>query len=70
MAETPIDRDEGALAATTELGTSTKEGTVNAALQNIAAGNSRRRAFEHLLELGDREAGELAWRSRKLRARC
>ena len=66
MAVTPIDLDEEALAAAmTELGTSTKKDTVNTALREIAARNSRQRAFERLLRLGDPEAGEQAWRSRK-----
>ena len=66
MAVTPIDLDEDALAAAmTELGTSTKKDTVNTALREIAARNSRQRAFERLLQLGDPEAGEQAWRARK-----
>lgn len=66
MAVTPIDLDEEALAgAMAELGTSTKKDTVNSALREIAGRNSRKRAFEHLLELGDPEAGVEAWHARK-----
>jgi len=66
MAVTPIDLDEEALAAAmAELGTSTKKDTVNTALREIAARNSRQRAFERLLQLGDPEAGLAAWRARK-----
>lgn len=66
MAITPIDLDEEALAAAmSELGTSTKKDTVNTALREIAARNSRQRAFERLLQLGDPSAGEQAWRRRK-----
>jgi Arc/MetJ family transcription regulator len=66
MSVTPIDLDEEALlAAMAELGTSTKKDTVNTALREIAARNSRQRALERLLQLGDPEAGLQAWRSRK-----
>jgi Arc/MetJ family transcription regulator len=66
MAVTPIDLDEEALAAAmAELGTSTKKDTVNSALREVAARNSRQRAFERLLQLGDPEAGLEAWRARK-----
>jgi Arc/MetJ family transcription regulator len=66
MAVTPIDLDEKALAAAmAELGTTTKKDTVNTALREIAARNSRQRAFERLLQLGDPEAGLEAWRARK-----
>jgi Arc/MetJ family transcription regulator len=63
---TPIDLDEEALiAAMAELGTSTKKDTVNTALREIAARNSRQRALERLLQLGDPEVGLQAWRARK-----
>jgi Arc/MetJ family transcription regulator len=66
VAVTPIDLDEEALAAAmTELGTSTKKDTVNTALREVAARNSRQRAFDRLLRLGDPESGERAWRARK-----
>jgi Arc/MetJ family transcription regulator len=66
MSVTPIDLDEEALvAAMAELGTSTKKDTVNTALREIAARNSRQRALERLLQLGDPEAGLQAWRARK-----
>ena len=66
MSVTPIDLDEEALvAAMAELGTSTKKDTVNTALREIAARNSRQRALERLLQLGDSEAGLQAWRARK-----
>ena len=66
MSITPIDLDEEALtAAMAELGTSTKKDTVNTALRQIAARNSRQRALERLLQLGDPEAGLGAWRARK-----
>lgn len=66
MAVTPIDLDEEALAAAmSELGTSTKKDTVNTALREVVARNSRQRAFERLLQLGDPVAGEEAWRARK-----
>lgn len=68
MAVTPIDLDEEALAAAmSELGTSTKKDTVNTALREVVARNSRQRAFERLLQLGDPVAGEEAWRARKAR---
>jgi Arc/MetJ family transcription regulator len=63
---TPIELDEEALvAAMAELGTSAKEDTVNTALREIAARNSRQRALERLLQLGDPDAGLQAWRARK-----
>lgn len=66
MSITPIDLDEEALAAAmAELGTSTKKDTVNTALREIAARNSRQRALERLLQLGDPETGLQAWRARK-----
>ena len=66
MSITPIDLDEEALAAAmAELGTSTKKDTVNTALREIAARNSRQRALERLLQLGDPEAGLQVWRARK-----
>jgi Arc/MetJ family transcription regulator len=66
MSVTPIDLDEEALvAAMAELGTSTKKDTVNTALREIAARNSRQRALERLLQLGDSEAGLQTWRARK-----
>jgi len=66
MSVTPIDLDEEALAAAmAELGTSTKKDTVNTALREIAARNSRQRALERLLQLGDPEVGLEVWRSRK-----
>ena len=66
MSITPIDLDEEALAAAmAELGTSTKKDTVNTALREIAARNSRQRALERLLQLGDPETGLQSWRARK-----
>lgn len=66
MSVTPIDLDEEALAAAmAELGTSTKKDTVNTALREIAARNTRQRALERLMQLGDAEAGYEAWRERK-----
>lgn len=66
MSVTPIDLDEEALAAAmAELGTSTKKDTVNTALREVAARNTRQRALERLMQLGDAEAGYQAWRERK-----
>ena len=66
MSVTPIDLDDEALArAMAELGTTTKNDTVNLALREVAERRARLRAFEKLMRLGDVESGQQAWRERK-----
>ena len=44
---------------------SAKKDTVNTALREVAARNTRQRALERLMQLGDAAAGYQAWRERK-----